>query len=150
MSCVPKYTYSSVHIPETRLHSSRMLTARLLTVSPSMHCAGVVCSRGVSAPRGGVCSRGNVCSRGCLLPGMGVSQHTLRQTPHVQNFWHTLLKILPSPKLRLRAVIIFSWRLIFKLNRESQVQDYNNNTFCVGVKVQNCVAFIYLCSLMLT
>ena len=37
----------------TRLHSSRMPTARALTVSPSMLCGG-----------GGVCSRG-----GCLLPG---------------------------------------------------------------------------------
>ena len=41
---------------ETRLHSSRMRTARALTVSPSMLCAGGVCSRGI------------------------VSQHSLRQT----------------------------------------------------------------------
>ena len=44
---------------KTRLHSSRMHTARLLIVSPSMHCAG----RGVSAP-GGALSQGE----GCLLP----------------------------------------------------------------------------------
>ena len=36
----------------TRLHSSRMHTTRLLTVSPSMHCAG----------------------GGCLLPGGGGGQ----------------------------------------------------------------------------
>ena len=55
----------------------------------------------------------------CLLPGgevppwgggllRGLSQHALRQTPPPcgQNSWHTLLKILPCPKLRLRAVKI--------------------------------------------
>ena len=59
-----------------------MHTARLLIVSPSMHCTGGggICSRrGVSAPGRGVCSGG----RGCLLLGGGVvvPQHTLRQTP---------------------------------------------------------------------
>ena len=74
---------------KTRLHSSRMRTARALTVSPSMLCAG----GGVSAPGGcllpgGVCSQGvsarRVCVSapgGCLLPGGCVSQHALRQTP---------------------------------------------------------------------
>ena len=71
----------------TSMHSGRMHTARLLPVSPSMHCAGGcllqagICSQGVSAPGGGVCSWG-VCSwelcswgrglstpGGCLLPG---------------------------------------------------------------------------------
>ena len=37
----------------TSMHSSRMRTARLLAVSPSMHCAG-----GVSAPVGGVSAPG--------------------------------------------------------------------------------------------
>ena len=59
------------------MHSRRMRTARLLPVSPSMHCAG-----GLSAPGewcllpgkvsdlggvsalGGVCSQGGLCSRG--------------------------------------------------------------------------------------
>ena len=59
----------------TRMHSSRMHIARSLTVSPSMHCAG-----------------------GCLVPGGGV------YPPCEQNSWQTLLKILPCPKLRLRAV----------------------------------------------
>ena len=58
-----KYTRFLFHTM-TRLHSSRMRTARSLTVSPSMHCTGGFCSwGGVSAP-GGV-----------------VSQHALRQTP---------------------------------------------------------------------
>ena len=64
-------------ITRTSLHSSRMPTARLLAVSPSMHCTG-----GVPASRGDVCSwrvpapsRGDACSQGqsvwggCLLLG---------------------------------------------------------------------------------
>ena len=53
------------------MHSSRMRTARLLPVSPSMHCAGSVCSGG-SAPRGG---DGGVCSQGLEVsaPGGGGS-----------------------------------------------------------------------------
>ena len=54
------------------MHSSRMRTARLLPVSPSMHCAGGVSSRGCllwgCLLQGGVCS-GDVCSGGCLLLG---------------------------------------------------------------------------------
>ena len=105
-----------------------MQTARLLTVSP-MHCAGGgawsqrdllgwgvpgprgVSARGLPGP-GGVClggggawSRG-ICSRGVSALGGGVvSQHALRQTPPcIQNSWHTLMKILPCPKFRLRVV----------------------------------------------
>ena len=64
----------------TRLHSSRMPTARALTVSPSMLCAGGC------LVRGGVWSGGLVCE-GCAwsgrVPARGgvVSQHALRQTP---------------------------------------------------------------------
>ena len=64
----------------TRLHSSRMRTGRLLTVSPSMFCSrgrgawsrggassGVV---GVPGLGGwGACSRGGACSGGCLVLG---------------------------------------------------------------------------------
>ena len=88
----------------TRLHSSRMRTARALTVSPSMLCTvGVPCSRGVPGP-GGCLVQGVAWSmEGCLVwgvpglggfwsggvwfrgvPGLGVvSQHALRQTPLV-------------------------------------------------------------------
>ena len=77
----------------TRLYSSRMHTARSLTVSPSM-----LCPWGVPGPRGGAClvlggawSGGGAWSQGgCLpgprmVPGPGrvVSQHALRQTPPV-------------------------------------------------------------------
>ena len=53
---------------KTRLHSSRMRTARALTVSPSMLCAG----GGVSAPRGCLLS-GGVCSGGVCVCSRGVS-----------------------------------------------------------------------------
>ena len=52
------------------MHSSRMRTARLLSVSPSMHC-----TEGVLGPGGCVCSQrgcllpGGVCSKGCLVWG---------------------------------------------------------------------------------
>ena len=51
---------------KTRLHSSRMRTACLLPVSPSMHCARGCLFRGggVFAPRGGC-----LAPVGCLLPG---------------------------------------------------------------------------------
>ena len=103
---------------QTRLHSSRMRTARLLTISPSMQCSGGCLLQG------GDCSQGGACSQGCLLLG-GVCPWGMRclflegvwlllggypsmhwgRAPHVQNSWHTLLKILPCPKLHLRAVI---------------------------------------------
>ena len=54
---------------QTSMHSSRMRTARLLPISPSMHCEGGVCLL-----LGG---------SGCLLQvgGGDVSQHALRKTP---------------------------------------------------------------------
>ena len=53
-----KLPFQSGELKQTRLHSTRMHSAQLLTVSPSMHCAG-----GVSAPGGcmfwwGGCSGG--------------------------------------------------------------------------------------------
>ena len=55
--------------PVTRLHSSRMHTARSLTVSPSMLCSGGGCLlRGVPGPRG----EGGPGSGGCLVPGEGL------------------------------------------------------------------------------
>ena len=48
----------------TRLDSSRMHTARLLTVSPSMHC-----SRGGCLVPGGAWSRGRVSARRGICPG---------------------------------------------------------------------------------
>ena len=59
----------------TRLHSSRMRTARALAVSPSMLCAGGVsapggCLLGVSAPGGVSAPSGVSAPRGCLLWGV--------------------------------------------------------------------------------
>ena len=70
-----------------------MHTARLLIVSPSMHCAG-------GCLLGGCLVLGGVCFGGVPGPGGVVSQHTLRQTPPPceQNSWHMLLKILPWPQ----------------------------------------------------
>ena len=79
---------------KTRLHSSRMHTARLLIVSPSMHCAewgcllrgslllGVVCSGGGRCLLWGVSAPGGVCSRGMSAPGgMWYSSYTEADTP---------------------------------------------------------------------
>ena len=49
-----------------RLHSSRMRSARLLPISPSMHC-----SRGCVCSAGGVCSWGCLLREGCMLGGGG-------------------------------------------------------------------------------
>ena len=68
----------------TSLHSSRMRTAYLLPVSPSMHCAG-----GVSAPGGGCLP---------LVPGGYPSMQWGRAPPFCEhNSWHRLLKILTCP-----------------------------------------------------
>ena len=60
---------------ETSMHSSRMRTACLLHVSPSMHCSrgGGLILGGVCFP-GGCASWGVSTSWGCLLPG-GVCFH---------------------------------------------------------------------------
>ena len=82
---------SDIHRFPTSIHSSRMRTAHFLPVSPSMHCAGgvcswEVCSGGVSAP-GGVYSLGGVCfcssGGGCLLQG-GVCLWSQRRTESQQ------------------------------------------------------------------
>ena len=53
---------------KTRLHSSRMCTAHLLPISPSMHCAGGSAPGGCLL-LGGVCSQEMSAPGGCLLPG---------------------------------------------------------------------------------
>ena len=67
----------------TRLHSSRMRTTRLLPVSPSMHCAGRVCSWGCLLP-GGVLS-GGVCSRGCIPACNGADPPVNRMIDRCKN-----------------------------------------------------------------
>ena len=98
------------------MHSSRMRTARLLPVSPSMHCGGCLL-RGVSGPRGCVSARGR-----CLLSGAGVSdpggggvclwswgdvsQHVMGQTPYPNCGQTDTCEKHNLRKLRFRAVII--------------------------------------------
>ena len=110
----PKYHF------RTRLHSSRMCTTRTLTVSwgvwgvylPGL--GGTCLVWGVPAWSGGVYlpSPGGVYlpglggylpSQGGYLPGPG-GVYWSGTPPCGQNSWHTLLKILPCPKLRLRSV----------------------------------------------
>ena len=69
---------------KTRLHSSRMRTARALTLSPSMLCAGGLPGLGGCMVQEGAWSWGVV------------SQHALRQTP-LWTEWQTGVKILPCP-----------------------------------------------------
>ena len=52
------------------MHSSRMCTARLLPVSPSMHCS----QGGVPAQRGGVPAQGVYLPRGVYQPGGAPAQ----------------------------------------------------------------------------
>ena len=82
------------------MHSSRMRTARLLPVSPRMHCAGKDLLRGGRSapgggqPVGGICSwgdlllegsaSGGVCSGGSA-PGGCIPACTEADTPREQN-----------------------------------------------------------------
>ena len=110
----------------TRLHSSRMHTAHLLTVSPSMHCwRGGLLPGGLPA-WGGACSWGRDCSWGGVPApgGSGIPACTEADPPpYEQNSWHTL-------KLRLRAVNILSERT-FLLVSETRIRT-NLLIFTVG------------------
>ena len=74
-----------------------MHTARLLTVSPSMHCAwgvpapGGACSGGVPAPGEGVSAVGGVCSwgRGSAPGEGGISACTEADPPPVNRILDT-------------------------------------------------------------
>ena len=58
----------------TRMHSSRMLTGRSLTVCRSLLPGGRgICSRGCLLWEGGVCSQGGCLLWGCLLLGVSAS-----------------------------------------------------------------------------
>ena len=87
----------------TRMHSSRMRTAHLLPVSPSMHCSGVYLLWGCTW------SWGVYLVPGCV-PGPGGCTWSREggtcpgTPPCEQNDWQTGVKIIPCPKLRLRGV----------------------------------------------
>ena len=82
--------------------TSRMHTARLLTVSPSMHCTG---RWEVVGGGGGEC--GGVCSGGVPGPRGVVSQHALRQTPPRETEFLThVTENITLPQTSFRAVKI--------------------------------------------
>ena len=116
----------------TRMHSSRMCTTCLLPVSPSMHCSwwgvylvpwGCTWSQGGVPGPGGTWSWGMYLVLGGCLPvgGACLGVYLVRRAgtpprqatpqagnpPREQND-RQVQKILPSPKLRLRAVKIKS------------------------------------------
>ena len=97
-----------------------MHTARLLTVSPSMHCGGCLVL-GLSAAGGcllpvGVPAPGGLLPRGCLLRGGGVvSQHALRTeflTHPTENI--TLPQTFFADGKNSRFERIFQLKLTFK------------------------------------
>ena len=90
--CLP-HTHTSVNritdtCENTRMHSRRMHTTHLLTVSQHALPGGLYLPRGVYLPWG------------CTCPG----GYLLRESP-LWTEWQTGVKILACPKLRLRAVI---------------------------------------------
>ena len=89
--CIVHSKLNKIHFI-TRMHSSSMRTARLLTVSQHALQAGGV-------PASGGCS----CQVGCTCRGRYLPRYSQLWTE-----WQTGAKILPWPKLRLRAVKI--WR----------------------------------------
>ena len=92
---------------KTRLLSSRMRSARTLTVSPSM-----LCGRGVSAPGGS--SPGGVCSWGGGIPAC-----TEADPPCEQN--HTRLWKHNLAQTSLRAVIKLKLRLCRLSGRQLKI-----------------------------
>ena len=133
---------------KTRLHSCRMRTARVLTISPNMLCG----RGGGSALGGGVWSRRGVCSRGvsalggCLLlgvsalglsaPGVCVSQHALRQTPPCEQNHTRLWKHNLAPT-SLRAVKIANSVLSSEreLKKTSQQSDRRQWQFVFAINM---------------
>ena len=144
------------------MHSSRMCTARLMPVSPSMHCSQMdVPAQGVYLPGGNVYLPGGwgvpgwgctglggcICwgwvylARGCTCLGGVPAQgeylpggYLLGDAPAQvlpcceQNSWHMLLKVLPCPKLRLRAVNIHHAEFTILVNR--CIYSFDVTTLC--------------------
>ena len=90
-----RQTDTTSHNLKTKMHSSGMRSAHLLTVSQHALlrrvCPGGMSTKGGCLPGGDVCL-GVSAQGGCLprgfcpgrcLPGGGVSQHAMRQTPSV-------------------------------------------------------------------
>ena len=89
------------------MHSSRMHTARLLTVFRSIR----GCWR--CLPR-----------RGCLSGGVYLGMHSGQTPPRPREQNHTGRKTLPCPKLRLRAVNIKHVMICFQIKEECILRRY--------------------------
>ena len=76
----PNLISEKINLTQVSMHSSRMRTARLLAVSPSMHCSA---SRGMSDLGGMSASQGMSASGGCLLQGWCIPACTEADTPPV-------------------------------------------------------------------
>ena len=129
----------------TRMHSSRMHTTRSLTIrwgwgGGHVSAQGGTCPggepaqggepawgylpRGVYLPREDIPARGCTClggvpAWGCTCPG-GWGVYLLRYSP-LWTEWQTGAKILPCPRLRLRAVITLKTEVPAKLTKASSV-----------------------------
>ena len=129
------------------MHSSRMITAHLLTVPQhalaGCICGGCTCPGGVPAggylrggvpawvvPAQGVNQPGGVPTRGCTCPGV-----TCPGTPPCEQYDRQVAKILPCPKLRLRAVIIVTLvrnaNFVFLVISENLEGLHHNRTKCL-------------------
>ena len=129
----------------TRMHSSRMRTAR-----SSSRRGGDLVLIPLNFPLG--CGPGSDppqfppwvwAWRGVSLRG-GAS---FWETPRGQNSWQTLQKILPCPKLRLRAVIIqtdkiqkdYSWPIVMHnltLRINTQIFNFDWALYSTGISIQ--------------
>ena len=115
------------------MHSSRIRTARLLPVSPSMHCAGRVSDHCGGVCSGGVSTRGCL-SRGCLphggfclwsregdvYPSMQWGRHPLWTERHLRK--HKLRKLCLRAIKTCAGILFYlskhwTWKFITSFNR---------------------------------
>ena len=136
-TCDPFFESNKLFLLSIRKHSSRMRTARLLTVTCSIQC--VLGSGG--SPFWGFCIQGILhrwrsASRGGVSVYRGVGQTPLvilaSQSPILWTEWQMFVKILPCP---LRAVIIITYLMFhnqtvitYEINHFENPTKHNVNT----------------------
>ena len=126
----------------TRLHSSRMHTARVLTVSPSMLCDG-----GVSAPGGdwsrGPGSAGGAWSWGAWSQGGGIPACTEADPPCEQNYTRLWKYNLAPTSLR----VVIRWIQQNKIyNKMTYLATDGNRVTCLAVS--HCNHYIRMISML--